>query len=540
MHLAPPSRRALGLTAVGAIAMSTTVFALGGVAQAAPAPSWSASGSGDTAPVPAGICQVHWKVTGASGGDASDGTAGALGGELEIWTLATVGDVYTLSPGSAGAVGVADGSAAAGGTNASGESSTQGGTGGSDGSGGGGAASVVQDGGSVYLLAYGGDGGGATGGAGGGDEVNVGPRPLDAWQKGPAEVPGAGSITAEGIPCAPLPPYFIGMESGDRALSLHFADMPTSGPAAAPTVGFEYTIDGGVTWLPLAADPADDTSWVTITGLTNGTAYTVQLRALGGSDTVPSEPSNPLTATPYAPVGTPTNVVVTPGSSSTTITWDAPAPVPGAAAVDSYEVVHTSGGELGGWFCGTDRDVRTCTGYLAPGREYTLRVVALGTDGLYGAPAEVTTGVIPFPATVPAANGRLQKAGAAGSTVAPGQKVTLTGAGFSPGSEVTVLVYSEPQVLATTVADGDGRISVEVTVPAGLAAGDHTLVAIGVDAAGHPYTLTLPITVSGGTTGSGGLAYTGADIAFPAIGGVAALAVGGALVLAGRRRGAAG
>ena len=91
-------------------------------------------------------------------------------------------------------------------------------------------------------------------------------------------------------------------------------------------------------------------------------------------------------------------------------------------------------------------------------------------------------------------------------------------------------------MLTSTVADGAGNIYVTVTIPAGLAAGSHTLVAAGVDAQGNPRYLTLPITVAGGTTGSGGLAYTGASVAVPAIGGLAALVVGGGLVVAGRRR----
>lgn len=535
MHLAPPSRRAVGLAAAGAVAMSSAVLVLGGVASAAPAPSWAASGTGDTVAVPAGICTIHWTVTGASGGAAGDGDAGALGGRLEIWAPATPGEVYTLSPGGVGADGVTDGTAAAGGTNASGAGSTQGGAGGLDGSGGGGAASVVQRGGSVHLLAYGGDGGGATGGPGGGDEANAGPWPLDPWQQGPAAGPGAGSITGVGLPCQPLPPYLIGIEPGDGQLVLHFADMPRADPGDPQTVGFEYTIDGGTTWEPLDADPADYESWVTLTGLTNGTPYTVQLRALGGPDTVPSEPSAPRTATPYAPTGAPTNLVVTPGTT-TTITWAAPAPVDGAAEPANY-LVGFSGGEFGGELCTTAPDVLTCsTTLLRPGSAYTVRVISLDGHGLPGGMAEVSTGVIPFPSAVPTSDGPLQRAGAAGSTVAPGQEVALTGSGYAPNSEVTVLVYSAPQVLATTVADGDGRFSVEVTVPAGLAAGSHTLVAMGVDPAGDPYTLTLPITVSGGTTGAGGLASTGADVAVPAIGGVAALAVGGALILAGRRR----
>jgi LPXTG-motif cell wall-anchored protein len=79
------------------------------------------------------------------------------------------------------------------------------------------------------------------------------------------------------------------------------------------------------------------------------------------------------------------------------------------------------------------------------------------------------------------------------------------------------------------VADVNGNFTVTVTVPADLAPGQHTLVASGVDTMGNLRFVTLPVTVTG-------LAYTGADIAVPAIGGLAALTAGGALIFVARRR----
>jgi hypothetical protein len=111
-----------------------------------------------------------------------------------------------------------------------------------------------------------------------------------------------------------------------------------------------------------------------------------------------------------------------------------------------------------------------------------------------------------------------------------------------------VLVYSEPQILTTVVTDGSGSFSVEVTVPDGFTAGRHTLVASGVDALGNVRTMTLPVTVtqsvtvtrpvtvSRGATDQAELAHTGADIAVPVVGGLAAVAAGGVLLLMARRR----
>jgi LPXTG-motif cell wall-anchored protein len=111
--------------------------------------------------------------------------------------------------------------------------------------------------------------------------------------------------------------------------------------------------------------------------------------------------------------------------------------------------------------------------------------------------------------------------------------VTLHGTGYAPNSLISVLVYSTPQVLTTTMTDASGSFTVEVTVPAGLPDGRHTLVAAGADPSGHMRYMTLPITV---TAGSAELAYTGASVLTPALAGLGALVLGGGLLMASRRR----
>jgi hypothetical protein len=114
--------------------------------------------------------------------------------------------------------------------------------------------------------------------------------------------------------------------------------------------------------------------------------------------------------------------------------------------------------------------------------------------------------------------------------------VDVAGSGYLPRSTVTVVVYSTPVVLESLVTNADGSFDTNVTLPAGLPAGAHTLVATGVDPDGGTWTLTQPITARIAAGAAGGLAYTGADIALPAIGGLAALTVGVGLMFTGRRR----
>lgn len=65
---------------------------------------------------------------------------------------------------------------------------------------------------------------------------------------------------------------------------------------STPVTNYQVSTDNGSTWTTLS--PADITSPLVVTGLTNGTTYTVKIRSLQGS--VYSEPSNAVTVRPVA------------------------------------------------------------------------------------------------------------------------------------------------------------------------------------------------------------------------------------------------
>jgi titin len=221
-----------------------------------------------------------------------------------------------------------------------------------------------------------------------------------------------------------------------------------------------------------------------------------------------------------------------------TVSWSPS--TPGTYPIIGYDVDLTwtnEGGQSGGGapFCHTPATVYTCTAPAQPGVTHDL-VIAAADSSSYGLgePAFATSGIVPASRTVPKSTGDLTLPAGKTSTVPAGEKMTVSGTGYSPVSTVTVLIYSEPRVLATVRTDGSGSFSVEVTVPEGLPAGQHTLVAAGIDPMGAMRYLTLPVTVSG--TGTPTLAYTGADVTLPAIGGSLAVLVGGGLLLVARRR----
>jgi hypothetical protein len=135
------------------------------------------------------------------------------------------------------------------------------------------------------------------------------------------------------------------------------------------------------------------------------------------------------------------------------------------------------------------------------------------------------------------------------STAPPGGSLTVTGSSFQPGEGITIVLHSLPATVGTTTADPSGNFSTTVTIPADTPLGSHTITATGntsgttASAGILVSTSTASGTASGSSggvasTGSSGgsLAFTGADLAATAGVGAIALALGGMLVFAGRRR----
>jgi len=133
----------------------------------------------------------------------------------------------------------------------------------------------------------------------------------------------------------PATPTIVSALALNGAAFLTFSE-PTGGAAVT---SFDILVFSGTTLVRTATAPSTDTS-ATITGLTNGTTYTFQVRAnsAGGGSAV-SAPSAPVT--PQAPAntapGAPAIGTATAGVNSGSVTWTAPASN-GGATITSYTV----------------------------------------------------------------------------------------------------------------------------------------------------------------------------------------------------------
>lgn len=163
---------------------------------------------------------------------------------------------------------------------------------------------------------------------------------------------------------------------------------------------YEYSLDGG-DWE--AFDPSVAVSPGTITGLTNGTTYSVRVRAVYTGD-LPSLPSSAVNVTPQgsgpvpppaSPPSAPRDVSGVAGDRQVVVSWSVPASA-GSFPITNYRVTAAPGGA--GCLVSAPTLSCTVTG-LTNGTAYTFSVQALNAAG-WG-PSGVSSPVTPTPAPGP-------------------------------------------------------------------------------------------------------------------------------------------
>ncbi len=350
----------------------------------------------------------------------------------------------------------------------------------------------------------------------------------------------------------PSAPTSLSATPGDGQATISFIAGADGGAAIT---NYEYSTDGS-TWNALS--PAGTTSPVTITGLTNGTAYSIAVRAVNsvGSGAV----SNAVSVTPATTPSAPTALSATSGDGDATISFTAGAN--GGAAITNYE--YSTDGST--WIALSPADTTspvTIPG-LTNGTAYSIYLRSENSVGSGTASGAVSV--------TPAASNSGGGGSGSGSTIAPvipgsnpaipssgvqlGQWVYLLdgvkkslnvepdahvnatgldisgagftmalqgqssdgkplgvtsdgalilqqdriaaveGTGFKPNTEVEIYVFSTPRYLGSVHTDVRGNFKGTVPIPQNLAPGRHTLQSNGFSSTGAIRSLSIGVLLS--------------------------------------------
>jgi large repetitive protein len=194
------------------------------------------------------------------------------------------------------------------------------------------------------------------------------------------------SATPFGRPIAPAPAMAV---AGNGEILVTWTTPPSDGGNAID--GYRVDVlDAGV--VASTVDVAAGATSTLFSGLTNGTAYTVEVVAIndrGESDPAVAGPVTPSASQPSRP----TAVVVEPGDTQALVSWTAPSAT-GGTAIATYTVsaVRSGSPTVTATVPGTVR-VALLTGLVngAPGYEFTVHATNATLSGLASSPAVSAT-----------------------------------------------------------------------------------------------------------------------------------------------------
>jgi hypothetical protein len=183
------------------------------------------------------------------------------------------------------------------------------------------------------------------------------------------------SVTPSATPIVPDAPTAVTATAGNTTATVTFIAPASNGGAAITGYTVTSSPAGGTD-----SNAATSGLTHTITGLTNGTAYTFTVVATNSAgSSAASTASNSVTPSVVITVpGVPTAVTATAGNASATVSFTAPAS-DGGAAISGYTVTSSPAGGTDS-NAGTTGLTHTITG-LSNGTAYTFTVVATNSKG---------------------------------------------------------------------------------------------------------------------------------------------------------------
>ena len=174
---------------------------------------------------------------------------------------------------------------------------------------------------------------------------------------------------------APAAPTISSITAGNTQASVVFTPGSDGG---ASITNYKYSINGGSTWV--TPSPAVTSSPLVITGLTNGTSYSISIKAVNSAGD--GAAATAVSVVPATTPGAPTSVTLTAGDSAFDVSWIAPSSN-GGNAVKSYKVEYLP--VSGSWTTaisntGSTNLTYTVTG-LSAATSYSFRVSAINDMG---------------------------------------------------------------------------------------------------------------------------------------------------------------
>lgn len=178
------------------------------------------------------------------------------------------------------------------------------------------------------------------------------------------------ALTPSGPPAAPTS---LSATPSDGSLSIAF----TAGASTATISDYQYSLNGGTNWF--SAGTAS--SPVVVNGLTNGTSYSILLRAVNAAG--PGQSSSSVTATPSALPGAPTITQIVDGGSGTSLVVTFVAGYTGGSSITDFEYaisVGANSNSFGSYSSAGLNSPFTITG-LTNGTSYTVKLRAVNAAG---------------------------------------------------------------------------------------------------------------------------------------------------------------
>jgi Fibronectin type III domain len=250
-----------------------------------------------------------------------------------------------------------------------------------------------------------------------------------SWALPSIEVPSDLSPVGLGVPLSsaftPSAPNITGAVPSNAQARISFAVPSDSG--ASEVIGYEYSIDGGLTWT--TAIPTQTNEPLVITGLANGTSYSVKLRALNAFGS--GEASDAISVTPMTLPSAPNVNSVVAGNHQATVNFTGPSDI-GGADITNFEYSVNGGSSWTAMSPAQTSGPLVITG-LSNGLGYGVKIRAVNAAG----PGAASDALLVTPKTT--ANAPVITSAVAGNASA---LVTFSEASDDGGAAVVSYEYS--------------------------------------------------------------------------------------------------